>query len=142
MSRFLSKLALTAQAGMVAITLSAPTVQAQPKGQQVPPGCVLLPNGKLQCNNASGKQAVPAIQNRNQNAVKHQDKYQYQVQTRVPRVGASAKGAAIFQQARHSRLPKPPAHQHYRVIDGTIVRVDSDTLKVLAVIGLMNELMK
>ncbi|MDF2142700.1 hypothetical protein [Paenirhodobacter sp. CAU 1674] len=143
MTRIMTKLTLASMAGVLALGLSAPFAQAQPKGQQIPPGCVLLPNGKLQCNNASGKQAVPAIQNRDQNTVRQQNRQQNKVQAHVmPRIGASAKGAPIFQQAKISRLPKPPAHQHYRVLDGTIVRVDSDTLKVIAVMGLMSDLMK
>lgn len=59
----------------------------------------------------------------------------------MPELGASARRAPVFQQAEHSRLPPPPAHQHYRVIDGTIVRVDDTTLQVVAIVGLLSAIL-
>lgn len=59
----------------------------------------------------------------------------------MPELGSSARRAPVFQQAEHSRLPPPPAHQHYRVIDGTIVRVDDTTLQVVAIVGLLSAIL-
>jgi hypothetical protein len=60
----------------------------------------------------------------------------------APKPGQNARSAPVLQQSRPSRLPAPPPHQEYRVLDGNVVRVDSQTLKVIAVVGLLNELMK
>jgi len=59
----------------------------------------------------------------------------------MPEIGSSARRAPVFQQAEHSRLPPPPAHQHYRVVDGTIVRVDDSTLQVVAIVGLLGAIL-
>lgn len=59
----------------------------------------------------------------------------------APQIGNSARRAPVFQQAMHSRLPPPPAHQHYRVVDGTIVRVDDTTLQIVAIVGLLSAIL-
>ncbi|MBY6046644.1 hypothetical protein [Vannielia litorea] len=43
--------------------------------------------------------------------------------------------------AQLKRLPKPPLGQEYRVIDNRVVRVDSDTLQTVAVLGLLSALL-
>ncbi|MEI4471320.1 hypothetical protein [Frigidibacter sp. MR17.24] len=58
-----------------------------------------------------------------------------------PKIGDSGRGGREVQQARNSRLPKPPAHQHYRVIDDRVVRVDDQTMKIVAVVGLASALL-
>lgn len=59
-----------------------------------------------------------------------------------PRIGDSARGGRPFVQAQNSRLPRPASGQEYRVVDDRLVRVDSDTLKIVAIIGLLNEVLK
>ncbi|WP_339107584.1 hypothetical protein [Thioclava sp. GXIMD4216] len=68
---------------------------------------------------------------------------------------ASSKKAAPQQQvsAKHSapgrapsaaqlkRLPAPPKGQEYRIVNERVVRVDTDTLKTVAVIGLVSALL-
>ncbi|QDC10428.1 RcnB family protein [Oceanicola sp. D3] len=39
------------------------------------------------------------------------------------------------------RLPKPPRGQEYRVIDNRVVRIDSETLQTVAVLGLLQSLL-
>lgn len=43
--------------------------------------------------------------------------------------------------AQLKRLPKVPRGQEYRVIDNRIVRVDSDTLETIAVLGLLKSIL-
>lgn len=54
-----------------------------------------------------------------------------------PRVGDSARHGSPFHQAQNSRFPKPGPGREYRVIDGNLVLVDSQTLAVVAVVGLL-----
>ncbi|MBY6153448.1 RcnB family protein [Vannielia litorea] len=44
-------------------------------------------------------------------------------------------------QAQLKRLPKPPRGQEYRVIGNRVVRIDSDTLQTVAVLGLLSALL-
>ncbi|RWR34061.1 hypothetical protein D2T29_03955 [Sinirhodobacter populi] len=60
----------------------------------------------------------------------------------APRVGDSARKAPPLQQAKNSRLPAPPKNQHYRVLDDRVVRVDDKTMKVVAVIGMVKDILK
>lgn len=56
--------------------------------------------------------------------------------------GHSAAKGRPFQRGKHSRFNAPPRGQEYRVINDHLVLADSRTLKVVAVLGLMNELMR
>lgn len=80
-------------------------------------------------NNAGQKNAGQNNSGRSQQA--------HASQHRKPGVGDSARSAQKFQQAQRSRLSTPPRGQEYRVKDNYVVRVDSSTLKVLAVVGLL-----
>jgi hypothetical protein len=58
----------------------------------------------------------------------------------APRLGQTARNARPFQEARKSRLKTLPRGQEYRVVNDHIVRVDSKTLQILAVVGLLSAL--
>lgn len=97
-----------------------------------------------QVDRAPNRQNVgPSLNDRRpQNGPSHvQNGHRPQQQTatgfRAPQVGHSARGGQRFQQARTSRLPRPPYGQEYRVIDNTVVRVDSRTLQIVAIVGLL-----
>ena len=59
-----------------------------------------------------------------------------------PAVGARVPHGKPFQQAKGSRFKAPPRGQEYRVVDDHLVRIDSKTLKVVAVVGLLSALVK
>jgi Ni/Co efflux regulator RcnB len=65
---------------------------------------------------------------------------QQQAKSNGPKVGGNGQRGRPFQQAHNSRFPKPPQGQEYRVIDNNIVRVDKNTLKIVAVLGLLDAL--
>ena len=78
-------------------------------------------------------QAQPAAPPRDQwTAARHQ----------APRVGTSAKGTQPFLRATDSRFKPPPRGQDYRVVDGHLVLVDSQTLRIVSVVGLLAALMR
>lgn len=60
----------------------------------------------------------------------------------APHVGERARGGQPFHQAENSRLPRPPRGQEYRVINDHVVRIDSKTLEIIAVVGLLGALMQ
>ncbi|KFI26534.1 RcnB family protein [Paenirhodobacter enshiensis] len=62
-------------------------------------------------------------------------------QNHAPHVGESARRAPMLQQARDSRLPPPPKGQHYRIMDDRVVRVDDQTARIVAIIGLTRDLL-
>lgn len=64
------------------------------------------------------------------------------VAQKAPRVGDTARKAPPLQQAKNSRLPAPPKNQHYRVVDDRVVRVDDRTMKIVAVIGIVKDILK
>lgn len=144
MTRPINRLTLTAALTAMAVSLAAPMAFAQGKSS-VPAGCVMLQNGQSQCNQqpqAKGVKAAPqpVCKAQPQVGAHPQAKAQPQVKSRKsaahsPAVGETARRAPVLQQARNSRLPKPPAHQHYRVIGDTVVRVDDSTLAVVAIVG-------
>ncbi|MFY0634437.1 MAG: hypothetical protein JXQ91_11525 [Vannielia sp.] len=45
-------------------------------------------------------------------------------------------------QAQLRHLPRAPRGQEYRVIDNRVVRIDSDTAQVVAVLGLLSALLR
>jgi len=142
------RLGIAALASGFAFSTAMP-VMAQPpqKGGQ---NCVVLPNGQRQCNPAPqraqpaqpGKSAQRATPAQPPQRVQAQEKSQVRAteRHRAPAVGDYARRAPLFKQSKNSRLPPPPPHQHYRVIDGMLVRVDDTTLRVMAVVGLLDAL--
>ncbi len=150
MTRHINRLTLTAALTAMAVSLTAPMAFAQGKSN-VPAGCVLLQNGQLQCNQqpqAKGTKAAPQTPGKAQPQAKAQPQTKAQPQAKAqksaqkgPVVGGNAKGGAVVQQAKKSRLPTPPAHQHYRVVDDQIVRVDDTTLAIVAIVGLASSLL-
>ncbi|MEI4488078.1 hypothetical protein V8J36_17940 [Frigidibacter sp. MR17.14] len=58
-----------------------------------------------------------------------------------PKIGDNGRGGREVKRAKNGRLPVPPAHQHYRVIDDKVVRVDDNTMKIVAIVGLASALL-
>lgn len=58
----------------------------------------------------------------------------------APRIGHSARGGQPFQRAPDSRFNAPPRGQEYRVVNDHLVLVDSRTLKIVSIIGLLSAL--
>lgn len=140
------KAVLAALMASLAVSLAAPMASAQGTRS----ACVLTPDGMRKCDGqpaqkASGQTAQPSQRATGQRtATPSRSSAPTQPASKkaaAPHVGESARKGALFQQARNSRLPAPPAHQHYRVLDDTIVRVDDSTLKVVAVVGLVSALL-
>ncbi len=146
------KSVLAALVASLAVSLAAPMASAQGTHS----ACVLLPDGMRKCD------GPPAQKTQSQKAQSSQKSQPAQKatgpktatqtksappaksapeKTAAPHVGDSARKGALFQQAKNSRLPAPPAHQHYRVVDNTVVRVDDGTLKVVAVVGLLSTIL-
>lgn len=112
---------LVTLATVLAICLvQAPAVMAKGGNQQPP-----CPPGYSQCPPAQHK-AKPGKS--------------HQAAPQAPKVGTSARNGRPFHQARNSRLKHPPQGQEYRVINDHIVRVDSKTMQIIAVVGLLNAL--
>ena len=59
-----------------------------------------------------------------------------------PRIGTSAQGAQPFMPAPDSRFGPLPRGQEYRVADEHLVLVDSQTLRIVSVVGLLAALMR
>lgn len=57
-----------------------------------------------------------------------------------PRVGERFTRGHALPAAKLRFLPKPPRGQSYRVVDDHIVRVDDNTLQILALAGLLSAL--
>lgn len=143
MTRQINRRTLTAVIAAMTVSLAAPMAMAQ--GNSVPKGCVLLQNGQMQCNQPQAK-GQPQAKSQPQAAVKSQSRQQVTTTTQTraqhgPAVGESARRAPVLKQASKSRLPAPPAHQHYRVIDDTVVRVDDTTLAIVGIVGLASALL-
>lgn len=140
------KTVLAALVASLAVSLAAPMASAQGTRS----ACVMMSDGTRKCDGAPAQKAQPrkaqpshqASSPRTATPSKSAPPARAPAQkTARPHVGESARKAAVFQRARNSRLPAPPAHQHYRVLDDTIVRVDDSTLKVVAVVGLVSALL-
>lgn len=58
----------------------------------------------------------------------------------APKPGASARDGHPFQQAAKSRFPAPPKGQQYRVVQDNLVLVDSKTMTIVKVLGLLDTL--
>ncbi|MFE3837250.1 hypothetical protein [Pseudogemmobacter sonorensis] len=59
-----------------------------------------------------------------------------------PRAGDNGRNGQPFQRATNSRFKAPPRGQEYRVVNEHLVLIDSDTLKIVTVLGLLNTLLK
>ncbi|WP_152559402.1 hypothetical protein [Paenirhodobacter enshiensis] len=58
------------------------------------------------------------------------------------RIGASAYSGQLFMRAANSRFPPPPPGQEYRVMpNGWLVLVDSNTLAIVSILGLLSVLL-
>ncbi len=97
-------------------------------------------NGRQQGQNQPGK--GPQGQGQKPGQHQAQNHRSPQADNRAPHIGDRARNAKPFRQAQNSRLPRLPRWQEYRVVDNHLVRIDSDTLKIVAVIGLLDALMR
>jgi len=134
------KSVLAALVASLAVSLTAPMASAQGARS----ACVMMADGTRKCDGAPAQKAQPRKAQPSHQASSPRTATPARPpaqKTARPHVGESARKAAVFQRARNSRLPAPPAHQHYRVLDDTIVRVDDSTLKVVAVVGLVSALL-
>ncbi len=57
-----------------------------------------------------------------------------------PKIGDSGHKGQPSRQAGNSRFKAPPRGQEYRVVNDRLVLVDKDTLKIVAVLGLLSAL--
>ncbi len=60
----------------------------------------------------------------------------------APRAGEIARNGQRFERAASSRFKSPGRGQEYRVVDEHLVLVDSNTLRIVSVLGLLNTLLK
>ncbi|MFN3823810.1 MAG: hypothetical protein ACK4RN_07520 [Pseudorhodobacter sp.] len=63
-------------------------------------------------------------------------------QHRGPRIGQHARNGRVWHQGPRHRVGPPPRGQHYRVIDNRVVRVDNNTLQIVAIAGLLSALLR
>lgn len=61
---------------------------------------------------------------------------------RGARAGHSARHAQVWHHGPRYRVGPPPRGQHYRVIDNQVVRVDNNTLQIIAITGLLTALLR
>lgn len=60
----------------------------------------------------------------------------------APKVGDSARGKTRFTPPKSGKLSAAPHGQEYRVADDRVVLVDSTTMKIVKVVGLLADLSK
>lgn len=60
---------------------------------------------------------------------------------KVPRIGDNGRGGQNFHRAQNSRFKAPPRGQEYRVVNEHLVLVDSKTLRIVTVVGLLSALL-
>lgn len=60
---------------------------------------------------------------------------------KAPRIGDNGRGGQVFHRAHNSRFKVPPRGQEYRVINEHLVLVDSKTLRIITVVGLLSILL-
>lgn len=115
-------LAIAAIAAMN-VSLAAPAALAQGSGAQVQP----CPAGTKACVAPIGTppKATPA---------------QVVPPKHAPKPGASGRDGHPFQRAANSRFPAPPKGQQYRVVQDNLVLVDSKTMTIVKVLGLLDTL--
>ena len=73
-------------------------------------------------------------------AARHRDPAPVVRKRVAPRPGGIARGARFPKHERDRRLPPPPRGQQYRIYEDRVVRVDAESLRIVAVLGLLNEL--
>lgn len=88
----------------------------------------------------SQKQSVQIQQHSTSKKVMIKEKVTVHAST-GPRIGDNARRGQRFERTTNSRFAAPPRGQEYRVVDGTLVRVDSKTLQIVAVVGLLSALL-
>ena len=116
-------------AATLAVSTSAPGfAQGHGRGQeQCQPqdrACLMTRDGK------SGHKAAPQ-----KKAEMHKP-----APAKGPKIGDSGRKGQPFRQAGNSRFKAPPHGQEYRVVNDRLVLVDKDTLKIVAVLGLLSAL--
>lgn len=57
-----------------------------------------------------------------------------------PRIGDHARGGKVFQHSKYKKVKAPPRGQEYRIIDDRVVLVNKDTLRIIAIIGMVSAL--
>lgn len=121
-------------ASAAAITLATvPASYAQSRGtDRCPPGQASCP----------AERAKPAPAGKTGPSAEHRDERRGHEHRPAPRAGESGKHGQRFERAGSSRFKAPPRGQEYRVINEHLVLVDSNTLKVVTVLGLLNTLLK
>lgn len=121
-------------ASATAITLaSAPASYAQSRGNdRCPPGLT----------SCAVEHTPPAPAHGTGPSAERRDENRGREHRTAPRPGESGWGGQRFERAGSSRFKAPPRGQEYRVINEHLVLVDSNTLKVVAVLGLLNTLLK
>lgn len=96
--------------------------------------------GNTVCENRGGAPCTNPLTGERSRPHDRQDTRKEARHHREPRAGDSARRAPMLQQAKASRLPKPPKGQHYRIMDDRVVRVDDRSKKVVAVLGPVDRL--
>lgn len=85
---------------------------------------------------------TPAQARRTGSSAERRDGHRQGAHRATPRPGENGRGGQRFERAGSSRFKAPPRGQEYRVINEHLVLVDSNTLKVVTVLGLLNTLLK
>ncbi|ATQ58308.1 hypothetical protein [Paracoccus yeei] len=65
-----------------------------------------------------------------------------QQNSRGPKVGEVARSGRFLNTSEGHKLAKPMAGRAYRVVDDRVVLVDSNTMKVVQVLGLVSEILR
>lgn len=120
-------------ASAAAITLaSVPMADAQSRN------AAQCPRGQERCTvEGQGRPNAPAPGQ--SNAGRKDDRAQEN--RRAPRAGEHARSGQPFHRAANSRFRAPPRGQEYRVVNEHLVLVDSSTLKIVSVLGLLSNLL-
>lgn len=63
-------------------------------------------------------------------------------QSRGPKIGDVARSGRSLNTSEGRRLAKPTAGRAYRVMDERVVLVDSNTMKVVQVLGLVSDILR
>lgn len=127
---------LIATAFLAFATAAVPAVMAN--AQPVQQHCA---QGQKDCKGQQqGQKATPANQHGKEQSSNKKAEPAKAAAKAGPKVGDSGRNGRKFE--RTAKMPKPGAHQEYRVIDDHVVRVDTQTQKVVAVLGLVSAFSK
>lgn len=149
-----AKVVFGALSAALMLSLAAPAANANQPGQPDrtqarceagQTGCPQPPHHKKDAQKADkrhdGAQPQGAGHQNGKPQGKKPQEHRAENRQRPPHEGDSARGAPPLQRAQNSRLPAPPKNQHYRVLNERVVRVDDKTMKVVAVIGLVSDIL-